>query len=483
MRILLTGANGYIGMRLLPQLIELGHEVICAVRNRSRFASSPELLEKVEIVELDFLEDSETPEALKNIDVAYYLIHSMTGSTKDFDKQESLAAQNFNKIMENTTVKQVVYLSGIINDEELSKHLESRKKVEEILYSGNFNLTVLRAAIIVGSGSSSFEIIRDLCEKLPIMLTPKWVKTKCQPISIRDIIQYLTGVIGNEKCYNESFDVGGPDVLTYQEMMEIYSKLRGLKLWIVNVPVMSPKLSSYWLYFVTSTSYKLAQNLVDSMKVEVTTNDRRLEEMLGIEPLSYTEAIKLAFYKIEQNQVISSWKDSLSSGRFRKELNKYVQVPTFGCLKDEQSKKVENPELVMDRIWAIGGVNGWYYGNWLWKVRGYIDKFFGGVGLRRGRTHADTIAPGDSLDFWRVLLADKEQRRLLLFAEMKVPGEAWLEFKMDKDNVLHQTATFRPKGIWGRLYWYAMYPFHLFIFEGMLNKIVEVENTKDPKTA
>jgi hypothetical protein len=276
-----------------------------------------------------------------------------------------------------------------------------------------------------------------------------------------------------EKAYNESFDIGGPDIISYKQMMQQYAETRGLNLFILDVPFLSPKISSYWLYFVTSTSYKLAQNLVDSMKVEVITNDKRLQEILNIEPISYKEAIKLAFYKIEQNQVISSWKDSMSSGRFKKDLNKYIQVPTFGCLKDAQSIKVENPEEVLLRIWAIGGNTGWYYGNWLWKFRGYFDKLFGGVGLRRGRTNASEIASGDSLDFWRVLLADKEKKRLLLFAEMKVPGEAWLEFEIDEDNILHQTATFRPRGIWGRLYWYTMLPFHYFIFEGMLNKIAK----------
>ena len=473
MRILLTGANGYIGMRLLPQLLEQGHDVICAVRNRNRFTSNEELKEKVEIVEIDFLKDSLPPEKIRNIDVAYYLIHSMTASTKDFDEKEAQAAENFNKMMAETSVNQVIYLSGIINQEKLSKHLKSRKKVEEILYKGSFNLTVLRAAIIVGSGSSSFEIIRDLCEKLPVMITPKWVKTKCQPIAIRNIIQYLTGVIGREDCYNKSFDVGGPDILTYQEMMEQYAEIRKLKILIIGVPVMSPKLSSYWLYFVTSTSYRLAQNLVDSMSVEVITRDTRLQEMLGIEPIHYKEAIELAFYKIEQNEVISSWKDSLSSGRFRKELNKYIQIPKYGCLQDKKSVKIEDPEEVLDRIWAIGGLTGWYYGNWLWKVRGYIDKLAGGVGLRRGRTHPNKINAGDSLDFWRVLMADREERRLLLFAEMKVPGEAWLELRIDEKNVLHQNATFRPKGLLGRAYWYSMYPFHYFIFEGMINKIAK----------
>ncbi|MGB8704763.1 MAG: SDR family oxidoreductase [Gillisia sp.] len=476
MRILLTGANGYIGLRLLPELINRGHEVICAVRNKNRLSVNKNLQSKIEIVEIDFLEDFAVPESVKNIDAAYYLIHSMTASTVDFDSREAKAATNFNSLMAQTSVKQVIYLSGIVNEEKLSKHLKSRKQVEDILYRGNFSLTVLRAAIIVGSGSSSFEIIRDLCEKLPLMITPTWVKTRCQPIAIRDVLQFLTGVLANKSCFNESFDIGGPDILSYKEMMRIYSEIRNLNLTIIDVPFLSPKLSSYWLYFVTSTSYKLALNLVESMRVEVITNDTRLQELLEIKPISYKKAIELAFYKIEQNQVVSSWKDSMSSGRFKKELNSYIQIPTYGCLKDERSQKVQDPEKVLNKIWSIGGEKGWYYANWLWKFRGYLDKFVGGVGLRRGRTHATNIATGDSLDFWRVLLADKEEKRLLLFAEMKVPGEAWLEFEIDENNIFHQTATFRPRGLWGRLYWYTMLPFHYFIFEGMMQAIANPKN-------
>ena len=475
MKILLTGANGYIGLRLLPQLIDLGHEVICAVRNKERFKVIKELRNKIQVVEIDFLKDPVTPDLIKDIDVAYYLIHSMTASTKDFDDKESLSASNFNKIVSKTSIRQVIFLSGIVNEKKLSRHLKSRKQVEDILYSGNFNLTVLRAAIIVGSGSSSFEIIRDLCEKLPVMITPKWVRTKCQPIAIRDILNFLTGVINNEQCFNQSFDVGGPDILSYKEMMQQYAEVRGLKQYILEVPVMSPKLSSYWLYFVTSTSYKLALNLVDSMKIEVITQDKRLQEILGLKPIPYQEAIKLAFNKIEQNQVVSSWKDSMSSGRFQSELSQYIQVPVYGCLIDKKSAHINDPQLVLEKIWAIGGLRGWYYGNWLWKMRGFMDKLFGGVGLRRGRTHPTELSMGDSLDFWRVLLADKQNRRLLLFAEMKVPGEAWLEFEIDDENVLHQTATFRPKGLFGRLYWYTMLPFHYFIFEGMINRISKEE--------
>ncbi|WP_276167902.1 SDR family oxidoreductase [Zobellia alginiliquefaciens] len=475
MKILLTGANGYIGMRLLPQLLDMGHEVVCTVRDEARFSIEKEMRAQIEVLEVDFLKEVEPFKIPKDINAAYFLIHSMSSSTQDFDAMEAKTAKNFNAYLSETQVKQVIYLSGIVNEENLSKHLWSRKNVERILYEGSFELTVLRAGIIVGSGSSSFEIIRDLCEKLPVMITPKWVLTKTQPIAIRDILTFLTGVLGNEKTYNGSFDIAGPDVLTYKQMLEQYAEVRGFKNYIMTVPVMTPKLSSYWLYLVTSTSYKLALNLVDSMKIEVIASNNRLQEILNIKPHSYKEAIDLAFKKIEQNLVVSSWKDSMVSGRFKKNLEKYIQVPKYGVLKDEKKVKVDNPDQVLKNIWKIGGETGWYYGNWLWKIRGIIDKFSGGVGLRRGRTHPDKIYAGDSLDFWRVLLADKKAKRLLLFAEMKLPGEAWLEFKIDEHNVLHQTATFRPRGLKGRLYWYSIVPFHYFIFGGMIRNIAKAK--------
>jgi len=471
MRILLTGANGYVGKRLLPELLNLGHDIICCVRDKNRLGVDDETLKKITVWEVDFLDEPDLSSIPKNVDAAYYLIHSMRSSTDSFDKLEARSAEHFNIYMNAIGIKQTIYLSGIINDSKLSKHLKSRSDVEEILYKGNSKLTVLRAGIIVGSGSSSFEIIRDLCEKLPLMITPKWVFTKTQPIAIRDVMQYLIGVLLREECYDDSFDIGGPDVLTYKDMLLLYSKTRGIKLWIFTIPVMTPKLSAYWLYFVTSTSYKLAMNLVESMSVEVVAKDQRLQKILGIKPISYVEAIKLAFRKIEQNLVISSWKDSLSSSWSSDDLSGYIQVPTFGCLKDEQSIKVENTELALDHIFSIGGQKGWYYGNWLWQIRGNLDKLAGGVGLRRGRTHPSIIYSGDSLDFWRVLLASRKEKRLLLFAEMKLPGEAWLEFRIDDENTLHQIATFRPKGLFGRLYWYSLIPFHYFIFGGMIKKI------------
>lgn len=476
MKILLTGANGYIGMRLLPALLGAGHEVVCAVRDRNRLWVDLEARNLITVAEVDFLEDPQPGCFSDDFDAAYFLLHSMSSSTRDFHLREAKVAMNFNRYMEWARPSQVIYLSGIVNEDKLSRHLQSRKNVEDILTKGPFKLTVLRAGIIVGSGSSSFEIIRDLCEKLPVMIAPKWVLTRTQPIGIRDIIAFLTGVLGREDTYGQSFDIGGPDVLNYKEMLQRYARVRGFRNWIITVPVMSPRLSSYWLYFVTSTSYKLAVNLVDSMKTETVARDNRLGQMLGIEPHSYEEAIGMAFKMIEQNAVISSWKDSMVSGRFDQSLEKYIQVPRFGVLTDHKSMHIHDREAVLQKIWEIGGEKGWYYASWLWQVRGFLDKLNGGVGLRRGRTHPDRISPGDALDFWRVLLADREKGRLLLFAEMRLPGEAWLEFRIDDKNVLHQTATFRPRGILGRLYWYSMLPFHYFIFRGMIHRIGRIGN-------
>ncbi len=296
--------------------------------------------------------------------------------------------------------------------------------------------------------------------------------TKSQPVAIRNVIEFLSGVLLNEITFNKSYDIGGPDILTYKQMLLRFAKVRGLRRWIGIVPVMTPKLSSYWLYFITSTSYSLAQNLVDSMKVEVICNDNDLKELLGIVPVGYEDAIREAFEKIELNQVLSSWKDALTSATLNYGISRHAEVPVNGCYSDKRKLHADDIEKVLDRIWSIGGTTGWYYGNWLWGIRGFIDKLFGGVGLRRGRKNQKEISPGETLDFWRVLIADRREKRLLLYAEMKLPGEAWLEFRIDNQNVLHQTATFRPLGLWGRLYWYSVLPFHVFIFRGMIRNIV-----------
>lgn len=476
MKILLTGATGYIGKRLLPVLLQQGHEVICSVRDRHRF-TNPMPEKGIELFEVDFADPVDMKGAPTDFDVAFYLIHSLGVSIGDFSDLEARVARNFRDFIDQTSAQQIIYLTGIVNEEKLSEHLESRLNVENILSESKVPLTALRAGIIVGSGSASFEIMRDLVEKLPVMVAPKWVNTQCQPIGIRNVIEFLTGVMLREDCYNQNFDIGCRDILTYREMLLQYAEVRQLRRWIFTVPVMTPRLSSYWLYFVTSTSYRLAVNLVNSMKIDVICRDNRLSEMLGIQVYSYKEAVSMAFAKIEQNLIVSSWKDALASSYAGQNLNNFVQVPTNGCFFDRKKRNISEKDTprVLQNVWSIGGQRGWYYGNWLWRIRGFLDKLVGGVGLRRGRTHPEEINSGDALDFWRVLVADREEKRLLLYAEMKLPGEAWLEFKI-KDDMLYQTATFRPYGIWGRLYWYAVLPFHYFVFNGMIEQIVRFEN-------
>ena len=473
MKILLTGATGYIAQRLIPVLLANGHEVICCVRDRSRFDTSKYKQSSLSVIEVNFL----SPESLNvlpvDIDIAYYLIHSMSTQTGNFEEMESSCATNFNASIGKTKVRQVIYLSGITNEIELSKHLTSRKNVETILSTGTFPLTTLKAGIIVGSGSASFEIIRDLVEKLPFMIAPRWLNTKCQPIAIRNVIEFLNAVAGQTETFNKSYDIGGPDILNYKEMLLRFASIRGLKRRIVVVPVMTPRISSYWLYFVTSTSYPLAKNLVNSMKIEVICHPNNLAQRFNISLIDYDTSIRLAFDMIEQNQVLSSWIDAQTSNVLEKGISQYMEVPINGCFKDIHVINLKNSDLALQKVWSIGGRNGWYYANWLWEIRGFLDKLSGGVGMRRGRKSQTEISPGESLDFWRVLLADTKEKRLLLFAEMKLPGEAWLEFKIT-DNRLTQTATFRPLGVWGRLYWYCMLPFHGFIFKGMIRKIATI---------
>ncbi|MCB0522716.1 MAG: SDR family oxidoreductase [Lewinellaceae bacterium] len=484
MKILVTGANGYIGQRLITVLLEQGHELYACVRNKQRFnADFPQ--GKVKVVEVDFLEPPKANQLPPGINAAYYLIHSMS-SGGDFAKKEATAAHHFLKLLSPTQCQQIIYLSGIVNEAELSDHLDSRLEVEKILRAGPIPATVLRAGIIVGSGSASFEIIRDLVEKLPVMVAPKWLNTLCQPIAIRNVVQFLSGVLLKKTTYGRDYDIGGPEVLSYKQMLLQFAGVRHLKRYILAVPVMTPRLSSYWLYFITSTSYALAVNLVDSMKVNVVCRPNSLAQELGIELLPYKTAVGLAFRRIEQNMVISSWKDAFSSFNTEPGLMEHVEVPKFGVFRDLKSRDINGyTDTVLNRIWRIGGTNGWYYGNLLWNIRGFLDKVAGGVGLRRGRTHPDQISPGDSLDFWRVLVADKQNRRLLLFAEMKLPGEAWLEFKITENEgrqQLWQTATFRPRGLWGRLYWYAVLPFHFFMFNGMIDKLAGISKEPPPKS-
>ncbi|RYY16782.1 MAG: SDR family oxidoreductase [Cytophagaceae bacterium] len=484
MKILLTGATGYIGQRLLPVLAAAGHDIVCLVRDARRFALPDTLPEarraQVSLAEGDLLQPASLAGLPLDIEAAYYLVHSMSGQGgEDFYRLEQASAQHFTAYIDRTTARQVIYLSGIANDHDLSVHLRSRSAVEQVLAQARTTqLTVLRASIIIGSGSASFEIIRDLVEKLPVMVTPRWLNSRCQPIGIRDVIFYLTAVLDNPACLGQGFDLGGPDVLTYRQMLLGLAAERAYRRWIVTVPVLTPRLSSWWLYLVTSTSFALAQTLVESLKNDTVADPARsIARAVPHTCMSYRAALALAFQRIEQNEVVSSWSDAMSSGTLRPTYMDAIQIPRHGMFFDRQRRRFTRPVAeVLDNIWRIGGERGWYKTDWLWRIRGLMDKLVGGVGLRRGRRSPNHLRAGDPLDFWRVLVADAGTKRLLLYAEMKLPGEAWLQFRItdnaDGSHTLEQLAAYRPQGLLGRLYWYAVLPFHGIIFKGMVKNLI-----------
>lgn len=470
--ILVAGANGYIGLRLTIQLINLGYKVYALSRSSKRLDLPKEMKKKISFITGDLLDLDSFNLVEQEIDHAFYLVHSMNDSFENFETMERKCAKNFLHICRAFKVKQLVYLGGISPKENSSRHLSSRLAVEEIFKSSGINYTIFRAGIIIGSGSASFEIIRDLVEKLPVMVTPKWLNQLTQPISIRDVLYYLTHCIAEEKCLNQSFEIGGNEQLTYKELLLKYAKVRGLTRYIFTLPVLTIKLSSYWLYFITSTNYSLARSLVNSLKSSVICTDYKIREVIPHQTAPIKESFEIALKRVEDKEVVSGWKDAWVLSHFSyKKLGDLITVPSKGCINNFQKTQLKNSVYkASTNFFNIGGEVGWYYWNWAWSLRGFIDQCLGGVGLRRGRTVKRHLLPGDALDFWRVLVADYEKKRLLLYAEMKLPGEAWLEFRIE-DNFLIQTATFRPKGLLGRLYWYFLYPFHLFIFRGMAKKI------------
>ena len=487
MHILLTGANGYIGMRLLPVLVEAEHEVTCVVRDRGRFKPSTDLLDKINIIEFDFLHPENAVKQFNNkkFDVAYYLIHSLGDTSTTLKEYELRSAGCFVLVALLTQVKQIIYLSGISNEENLSKHLMARKVVKDVFVHSGIAYTILEAGIIVGSGSVSFEIIRSLTEKLPVMIVPRWLNSKCQPIAIRNVIYYLQHCVINEQTFFRTFEIGGPDVLAYKQMLLGLAEVRGYKRIIISLPVLFPGLSAYWLYLSTSANFTIAKQLVQSMKNDVVCKEFSIRDIIPQNLISYKGAIQMAFERIEQNMVVSSWTDSASSSLKRLDVSQYIIVPVNGCFKDRRWTEIPKDQVddVAKRFFSIGGEHGWYYADKLWRIRGMLDKLAGGVGLSRGRRSRVDIEAGDTIDFWRVILADRKNYRLLLFAEMKLPGEAWLEFAIvnnENRSILKQTATFRPKGIMGRNYWYAMLPFHYFIFRNMLKRIAgKIQCNKD----
>lgn len=474
-KVLVTGATGFVGKKLVHDLLNQGHQVyaLCRQVNFKIFNDERPNLEYVygDLRNSDIFKDLPL-----DLEVVYYLVHSMSDAGSNLKNTEIQVVENFLKNIKPIQIKQIIYLSGIINDEKhLSPHLQSRLLVEKTLKNSGIPYTVLRASIIIGDGSASFEIIRDLCEKLPFMVAPKWVESSCQPIAIADVLFYLTSLLLKPQCLNKIFDIGGPDIFTFKELMLNYSKFRDLKRWIINVPVLTPRLSSYWLVFITSVPYSLCSYLVESMKTNTVVKLDEIQKIIPHTCLNYNQALGIAFQKIKKEEIVYVWIDSWQIEKNDPYMEYYLQVPKMGCLKDERRELIkDSKDNAINRIWKIGGSTGYYAFNWIWYLRGLIDQMIGGVGLNRTRRDPSEIDAGDSIDFWRVIHADKESGDLILFARMKVPGEAWLQFRVEKVNqewYLVQTATFRPKGLFGRIYWYALFPFHYFIFQKMAKKI------------
>ena len=467
MKILLTASTGYIGRRLKQiRLNDENIELKLLVRNKKSVSS---LNENTQIIEGDTFNKESLKEALKDVEVAYYLIHSL--SNENYKNLDKISAQNFLDVAAQCGVKRIIYLGGLgVKNENTSEHLLSRIETGEIL-SSNKNVQTIwfRAGVIIGSGSASFEIIRNLTEKLPIMTTPKWVDTKAQPIAVSDVLSYLHNGLYLEKKENLIVDIGS-EQLSYKNMMLKTAKVLGLKRYLITLPFMSINLSSYWLNLFTPVPFSVAKALIEGLKSEVIIqNDHAKKYFPNITPISYEEAVKNAIKEIEENQVISRWNDK-GDGVWEKNAQNEISKAVFIDRKEVDISNLEASKVYQSFI-GIGGENGWFDFDFLWELRGIIDKLIGGVGLKRGRRSQCDLRISDCLDFWKVVDLQKNER-LLLYAQMKLPGEAWLEFKI-KDNKLIQSAYFYPKGVLGRLYWYALVPLHYFVFNNMIKSIIK----------
>ena len=474
---LVTGVTGYIGGRLVPRLLDEGYNVRVLSRDADRLQGR-RWIDSVEVVEADVLKPETLPAALKDIDVAYYLIHSMSGnSNENFHQRDVRAAQNFGQAAKNNNVDRIIYLGGLGNpDDELSEHLYSRQQTGKILRDSGVPVTEFRAAIVVGSGSKSFEMVRYLTERVPIMICPSWVYSKVQPIAIRNVLQYLVSTIEKPETKNEIIEIGGSSVITYADMMRIYAKIQGLKRILIPVPVLSPALSSHWVHWMTPVPSSLARPLIEGLKNDVIVQSDKAKKLFpDIDPFSYQKAVELAIARIDTEEVETTWNDALISSKgdespvvleTKQGLNIERRIRTVGA--DQQR--------VYESFTSLGGEKGWLTFEWAWKLRGILDRLVGGVGFRRGRRHPNKLRVGDALDFWRVE-AIKPNELLRLRAEMKVPGRAWLEFQAISKNgsgtKLVQTAYFAPKGLFGLLYWYGLYPLHALIFSSMIDHIAE----------
>jgi uncharacterized protein YbjT (DUF2867 family) len=474
MRILVTGATGYIGGRLVPRLLEQGHEVVCMSRHPELLTLDP-WRDQVEVVEADVLDADSLDGAITGCDAAYFLVHAMKESPKRFVEQGRRGAANFRDAADRVGLRRIIYLGGLgSEDEVLSDHLASRQEVGRILAMGRTPVTELRAAVIIGSGSVSFEMIRHLTEVLPIMMTPRWVETKCQPIAVRNVLEILIAVIDGDDSGHTIYDVGGPDILTYEEMMRIYAEVAGLRRrLVIPLPIFSTRLSAPMVGFVTPLPVDVVRPLIESLSNDVVV---RRSSPPGFDPgdLSpYREALQRALHSVSHSAVETRWSDALTAPG--------APLPGdpvwSGALMQTDRRIVESsarPEALFWAVTRIGGDVGYYAMNWAWNIRGWIDQLIGGVGLRRGRRHPEELRPGESLDFFRVAEIEPHLGRLLLQAEMKVPGTAWLEWHVEPiagGSRLTQTAWFVPRGLVGRLYWWVLLPFHVPIWRLMARRL------------
>ncbi len=478
-RVLLTGATGYVGGRLLPLLEETGIPIRCMTRRPASLRQS--VSETTEVVAGDVLDETTLGGALAGIETAYYLIHSM-GTKDDFEEVDRRAAENFARACSAHNVKRIIYLGGLGNpDSKLSKHLRSRQEIGDILRTSSANVIEFRASIIIGSGSLSFEMIRSLVERLPVMICPKWVRVMAQPIAIEDVLAYLVEALQSQFDETVIFEIGGPDQISYGEIMKKYARQRGLRRWLIPVPLLTPYLSSLWLGLVTPLYSRVGRKLVESLRNPTLISNNVADRHFSVRPRSADQAIARALINEDKEFAETRWSDALSAGGNPKS---WGGIRFGSRLVDSRTQQVHSDSASAFRpIRRIGGNTGWYYGTWLWQIRGFLDLLFGGVGVRRGRRHPDQLRVGETLDFWRVEKFE-DHKLLRLAAEMKVPGRAWLEFEVSEENgisTVRQTAIFDPIGLSGLAYWYALYPLHQFVFAGMLRNICrEIETEANP---
>ena len=470
-RILLTGASGYIGGRLLPLLQQRGLAVRCLAR-RPEFLE-PRVPAGTAVVPGDVLDRATLEAAMAGIETAYFLVHSM-GAAGRFEEMDRVAATNFAEAAREAGVARIIYLGGLgESDTALSTHLRSRQEVGEVLrrHAGTTEVIEFRASIVIGSGSASFEMIRALVERLPIMITPRWVSVHAQPIAIDDLLAYLVAGLSLPASGNRIFEIGGRDAMSYRDIMRVYARQRGLRRAMIPVPVLTPHLSSLWLGLVTPLYAHLGRRLIDSLRHPTVVHDQAALDAFAVRPLGTADAIALALRNEDRETAQTSWSSAITAAG---EVRQWGGVRFRNRLVDSRSRHVRaDPERTFRAITRLGGANGWHSVNWLWRLRGWLDLLVGGPGMRRGRRDPEHLVTGDALDFWRVE-ASAPPTRLLLAAEMKLPGRAWLEFEVTPDgtgSMIRQTAVFDPVGLLGLAYWYAAYPLHQFVFAGMLRGI------------